>query len=102
MRLRMSRRQFGSWQRHHDRGRLRFVLVSGVLLWAGLSLAGWMALMSFSVSEDYFRLTFLSRPLHVIVVMAAGGAIWGLLVWEMNEFLYRATVSQGRDDDASK
>jgi hypothetical protein len=60
-----------------------------------------MALMWFSVSEDYFALTFFAQPIRLMLGVAIGGAVFGLLLWEMNEFRYRASLrNQGGDGKA--
>lgn len=80
MRLGMSAKESARWTRKRVHGRLRFILVEGVLLFGGLSLALWAATMWFSVSREYFELVFFSRPVRLVGVVALVGAIWGFLV----------------------
>ena len=94
MRLRMRPKETELWSRQRTRGRLRFVLVKGVLLFGGLSLALEAAMLSFT---PYFQPVF-SRLLLVLGVFALMGAVFGLLGWEIFEFWFRHT-HRGSDDD---
>jgi hypothetical protein len=95
MHLGMSAKESLRWSRKRSHGRLRFVLIEGILLFGGLFLALWAATMWFSASEEYFERVFFARPMGLIGVVALVGAIWGLLIWEFSEFRFRRTLNNG-------
>jgi hypothetical protein len=81
----MNARETERWARKRTIGRLRFILVYGVLLNGVLPLALFAAAMWFT---SFFQLVF-SRPLPVVGVFALYGAIVGLLILELFEFRFR-------------
>jgi hypothetical protein len=96
MKIFMSRRQMASWERLRRHGRFRFVLLYGVILFGGLSTVVLMASRWFSGGYEYFEMTFLSRPLTVVLAGVLGGVAFGFLVWEFNEIRYRHALEDDR------
>ena len=96
MRLRMNQKEAARWARARSRGRLRFILVYGVLLFGGIWLVLWAATL-LTVSEEYFARAF-SQPLSLVGAVALGGAAWGFLVWEFCEFLFRHRLGSSDED----
>jgi len=92
----MSRRQAAWWQRLRRHGRLRFVLLYGVVLWSGISTLMWVGSMWFTSDREYFARTFFSQPLTLIFAVVLGGAVFGFLVWEFNEMRYRRSLEDDR------
>jgi hypothetical protein len=101
MRFRMSQKELARWERIRARGPYRYVALTGVMYWAGLTLLLWMAVMWFTVPEDYFARTFFYQPIKLILTVVIGGACFGVLMWAFNEFLYRRSTPgrNGKHDE---
>jgi hypothetical protein len=89
MLLRMNAQEAERWARKRTRGRLRFILFYGVLLFGGSFLPLWAAVLWFTVSRGYFERVFFSHPVSLIAVVTLAGAVWGFLMWETFEFRFR-------------
>ena len=85
----MNAKEAERWARKRTRGRLRFILFYGVLLFGGAFLPLWAAMLWLTVSREYFQLVFFSRAVYLIAVVALAGAVWGFLMWETFEFRFR-------------
>lgn len=86
-----SERMHRWWEHLRRRGVTHFVIVRGLLAWAG----SMFAFFTLSPLLFYFpsNVTFTSALLLKIgVICIVGGLAWGLLTWYVNEFLYRKHI----------
>ncbi|MEO6264554.1 MAG: hypothetical protein ABIO58_06320 [Luteimonas sp.] len=75
------------WPAIRARGRLRFVLVRGLLLWGGLMTVAVYAMLLFS--EHAHGVQLHGIWLLVPALCLPAGALWGLLAWHWNEVIFR-------------
>jgi|SRR5687768_9314214 len=94
----MSQQQQVWWGKLRRQGMLRFILLYGVIGWAGLSAAGWMALMWFFATKEYFAQTFFSQPLTLVLTIGFAGLMFGFLLWHVNEIRYKQALEDEAND----
>ncbi len=75
------------WPAIRARGRLRFVLVRGLLAWGGLMTVAMYAMLLYSQHARGLQLRGI-WPLVPALCFPAG-ALWGLLAWHWNEAIFR-------------
>ncbi len=84
----MKAHEIASWGEVRARGRARFILINGLLLW-GLPL---FVVMTFILDPS-------PRSPGMIVSSAVGwllsGLLYGPLLWHINERRYRKTIGEG-------
>jgi len=90
----MSQKQLAWWSQIRRKGLLRFMVLHGVILWGGLTLALWLAPTWLFASREYFARTFLSQPFFLLAAVALGGLLFGLLVWHFNEQRYKHSLEK--------
>jgi hypothetical protein len=82
------------WKRIKAGGLLRFVIVRGVLLWAGCTFALVTLAMSFTDSWERFVAHNLGQPLTTASLLVFAGIFWGLAVWLWTDWRYRRYVAK--------
>ena len=82
--------QVAKWEKTRARGRTRFIVVYGVLLW-GLSTAALMTLVFAVQGQD----DWLLRGLFIFVLFPLiGGPMFGLFLWWWTERRYSRAVDR--------
>lgn len=80
----MKPEQIEKWKEIRAKGMLRFVLLSGVLSY-GLAM---FVVMTFVVNRDKLSTSFIGIS---AIVWAIGGALFGLIMWFVQERQFRKT-----------
>lgn len=80
--------QFKAWEKTRTKGKLKFVLVTGVLLW-GLPMLIFMAFINKPFTDGF---TSKSAIIHCIVWPLAG-VVYGLLTWHYSERKYKKNLA---------
>jgi len=90
------------WNRIRAGGLLRFVILRGVLLWAGGTFALVTVMMFFTDSRERFIAHNLGQPLTMASLLVFAGIIWGVAVWCWTDWRYRRYVAKnGVPSDAA-
>ncbi len=74
------------WPDIRTKGRLNFVLVRGMLAWGGLMTLAMYAMLWLAARRQGLQLHS-AWPL-VPAFCVPAGAVWGLLTWHWNEYLF--------------
>lgn len=85
----MNQKQTIKWKNTRQKGKLRFILLTGVLGYG----APMFILMSFIVNKPFANgFTFLNLSLHLSIWFFAG-ALFGLIMWHFMERAYKESAS---------
>ncbi len=79
----MNEKQLKKWEKIRNKGKMRFILVNGVVYWGVFTALLWsffMAKMSGTPFLSYFCVA--------IIMFPVGGLAFGFLVWKMSEKKY--------------
>ena len=82
------------WKRIKSGGLSRFVIMRGVLLVAGGTLALVTVTMFFTDSWERFVAHNLGQPFTTASALVVAGIIWGLGVWFWTDWRYRRYVAK--------
>jgi hypothetical protein len=78
----MNSEQKEKWKRIRSKGKIRFILLRGVLSWGfpvGLIYSLW----------THWSESIMIKVLSIVIFMVFGGFIWGLLYWMSMEKKYK-------------
>jgi hypothetical protein len=90
------------WEKTRARGLIRFLVIQGCLLWAGLSVVTWAFLMwLFGNWQPVFEHNA-AHPFRFVSVLVIAGCGWGLFVWYWNEWTYRRYTRRTRSLEAEQ
>jgi len=82
--------QASRWEKTRARGKLRFMLLNGVLMWGGFMILFLNGLHSFVLHDPSERAYFVTS----LVVWPFAGLLFGLLTWNRTEASYHHFRSQ--------
>jgi hypothetical protein len=87
----MTPKQISRWEKTRARGRTRFVLIRGVLLW-GLLTAIFVTIVSAAMNGWHHW--YVSAIIWLVIFPLFGGVVYGPLAWSSIETRYRRTVDE--------
>jgi len=69
------------WEKVRNKGKLRFMIINGALIWGMTTAFFWSIVMHFIQPIEPFWV----RPAIALMTFPIGGLFWGLWVWRTSE-----------------
>jgi uncharacterized membrane protein YidH (DUF202 family) len=88
---------FDNWHTKRDAGKKNFIIKFGVLSW-GLSTFGvyWILVFFMEKFTGNDQLLNLGQLLYTLIFFAAFGAVYGWMLWNRNEKIFKKKFPYGR------
>jgi uncharacterized membrane protein YedE/YeeE len=89
----MNQKQKAKWERTRSKGRWHFVLLYGVLVFAGLMI---ITTSVYSMLIGTFAYNNLKLTVPAVLI---GGFVFGLALWLVGEYMYRQSSSNANSNE---
>lgn len=92
----MKEKEFNSWSKSRRKGKLKFILINGVLAW-GMPM---FFLMTFMLNDAFDESGLIMSHVRInAVIWTITGLFFGISVWFFSEYKYKKEVANRKEPE---